>query len=505
MVDDAAPPPGEPAPVHAPGGAVRCVAGIAVLMCALLPLRSADAPPGKLAWVTAMAGVAAGLLLLRVAWGQFRDVRQPPARRSVWVALHAIGAGLVAALVGEARELVGQPHLFFLLSVFGGAAFGAVLDWRAVPVWPAEATARRLRYAHIVGLNVWISWAVLEVIVRLFVAVSGQQWVAVTGPAALPPHQPIHTGYRTNALGFYDAEFPTEREPDTTYVLALGDSFAFGVVPPPENFLMLLETLWTERWGRQVEVLNCGVPGAGPEDYLQVLETLAPRLPVDAVLLTFFVGNDITEWHPHRPFPALRHNYAVTALRRFGPVLTAGVYRGTTPEAVRFTDEEYRAVVQRRLAVCAPEGGAVDTAYARAQDLMSAFFDACTERALPVAVVLAPDEFQVSDRVRAAVGGAAGDALDLNRPQRRVANWASGYGVGVVDLLTPLQMADRDARTYVPNNTHWNPRGNRVAAETIAGQLPTPHTFRIPEQHDAAGGAGGSEPPPAPAPSAPAR
>lgn len=430
-------------------------------------------PAGKLATLTAAAGLAAGALLI-ATWRR----AAPNHRRFFWLLVHASGVGMVLSLAGEAAELVGQPHYLFRLCAFGGVSCACLLDCAPRTVGTRLWAVRPVRWLHVGAVNLWVSWVVLEILVRVFVAASGHQWVAVSGPAALPPHRPMHEGYQTNVLGFYDDEFPMRPDPGTTHILALGDSFAFGVVPPPENYLTLLEREWSTRWGTAVEVLNCGVPGSGPEDYRSLFRLLQPRLPVDAVLLTLFMGNDITEWHPDRPFPALKHTYAVMAARRFGPVLAA---RGRTAETSRFSEEEYRVVVARRLAVCRPAGDPVDAAYRRAREHVQALLTDCAERKIPVAIVLAPAEFQVNDAVRAIV---AGDnllrTLDLSRPQRELTAWGEARDVPVVDLTSAIRAADAVERAYVPRNTHWNARGNAVAAQTIAAQLPAFDRFRIP-------------------------
>lgn len=435
-------------------------------------------PRGKLALMTVCVGLITGLLLVASGLGAGKSHRPTSLRRLALALLHGAGIGFAMALIAETYELVGQPHTLFTLCFCAAVCVGVATDFMRVPHAGTARSGRLVRYAHLVGINVWVSWALLEILVRGFVAVTGAQWVAVSGPAALPPHMPIHEGYRTNALGFYDDEFSTDREPDSTYVLALGDSFAFGVVPPPDNYLTRVEALWTERWGSRVEVLNCGVPGSGPEDYLALLPSLADRLPVDAVLLTLFIGNDITEWHPERPFPALRHSYAVTAARRFLPVVTARVRSNMAPELQQFSDEAYLALVRRRLAVCQVDP--LHPGYARTIRLLQDVLNVCGDRGLPLAVVFAPAEFQVSEPLQQRLSGVARVAFDLELPQRTLAPNFAAYNVPVVDLLPALRQADRDAPTYIPNNTHWNARGNAVAADAIAAALPEPESFVVP-------------------------
>src|SRR5439155_15778980 len=55
----------------------------------------------------------------------------------------------------------------------------------------------------------------------------------------LPPHASIY-GFPLNARGFTDVEFNIEKDQGTFRILGLGDSFAFGIVPYPYNYLPML-------------------------------------------------------------------------------------------------------------------------------------------------------------------------------------------------------------------------------------------------------------------------
>ena len=73
-----------------------------------------------------------------------------------------------------------------------------------------------------------------------------------------------------NARGHNDRE-PLADASGVVRIVALGDSFAYGVVGYEANFLTLLEAQLDERTGRPVEVVNLGLPNLQPKDYLQML------------------------------------------------------------------------------------------------------------------------------------------------------------------------------------------------------------------------------------------
>ena len=95
---------------------------------------------------------------------------------------------------------------------------------------------------------------------------------------------------RLNELGFKDQSISVQKPESVYRVLALGDSFAFGVVPYRNNYLTILEQrLDSDR--RQVEVLNFGIPAIGPHDYHAILVKEGLAYSPDMVLVNFYTGN----------------------------------------------------------------------------------------------------------------------------------------------------------------------------------------------------------------------
>ncbi len=90
---------------------------------------------------------------------------------------------------------------------------------------------------------------------------------------------------------------------------------------------------------------------------------------------------------------------------------------------------------------------------------------------MAVAFILIPDEFQVNPRVMAeALEPAQLDRgnIDIELPQRRLVAFFAARGVSCLDLL-PFFKETPD--TYAPRDTHWNIRGNRLAAERISAWM----------------------------------
>src|ERR1041384_3891860 len=96
------------------------------------------------------------------------------------------------------------------------------------------------------------------------------------------PHAPDFD-FHLNSKGFKDVEFNLKKDEGTYRVVGLGDSFAFGIVPYEYNYLTLLEANLNQS-GKKTEVINMGIAGVGPKDYLALLVNEGLELKPDLVL-----------------------------------------------------------------------------------------------------------------------------------------------------------------------------------------------------------------------------
>ena len=94
--------------------------------------------------------------------------------------------------------------------------------------------------------------------------------------------------FKLNSLGFKDKEF-TPKPPNGYRIVALGDSFAFGVVPYEHNYLTVTEEL-LRKHHPQVDLLNMGILGTAPIDYWQLLRDEGLSFNPDLVLVSFFIS-----------------------------------------------------------------------------------------------------------------------------------------------------------------------------------------------------------------------
>ncbi|MEZ5293487.1 MAG: hypothetical protein R2745_20560 [Vicinamibacterales bacterium] len=280
-----------------------------------------------------------------------------------------------------------------------------------------------------------------------------------------------------NQRGFNDVERSVARPPAVTRrIVALGDSFAVGVVPRSGNYLRLVEQALGPPG--TVEVVNLGVAGTEPRDYLAVLvdEGLAYR--PDVVLVTFFVGNDFETRAPR----LIERSYVLTlgrALWRLGTARSLAGAAGDGPaayvdDAPSMPRDRFLEISVERAWIYQRDSRRLPAAVTRAADLLATMRDLARSADAEFLVAIAPDEVQVDAGLRAAVAAALRvgvETLDVGQPDRLLAAALAERGIATADLLPAFQSAAGGERLYKPRDTHWNLAGNRLAAAALARAL----------------------------------
>ena len=376
--------------------------------------------------------------------------------------------------------------------------------------------ARRLLALLIV---VTVTLAAAEGLVRLFHA-------AVPTPADSPyipdpnagfrlrPDLPStnlrHEDERVNNLGFRDREHSIEKPPGTCRILGIGDSFVYGDVRLKDNFLRVTESELTDRLtGRwpSVEMVMMGLGGYSPENALGLLRSGALDLSPDLIALNFFVGNDVTGiptrgrvyrgrlYHVGSSQPvlnvlrklrifqlsekAIRELGSIVARRRLGeePEAPAEVGTGNTDEVGTaigsYPWEDFVMIQSRRLPVfLEPPHRRTLKLWEEAENYLLEFDRLCREAEVPWVLHVIPSEVQVDPEIRRLVLEALSlpeEAYDFDAPQRRLHDFAEAHGITITDPLPELRAQhSADDRLYIPNNTHWNVKGKRLAGEILA-------------------------------------
>ncbi len=288
------------------------------------------------------------------------------------------------------------------------------------------------------------------------------------------PHAEVW-GFPLNAEGFNDLEFEPKKA-GVYRIIGLGDSFAYGVVPYPQNYLTLLEEQLT-RAGRATEVLNLGIPRTGPKEYLSVLVREGLALQPDLVLLSFFMGNDLLDssalppkrkLHEYSHVASLIH-YAFSIRPQYeGREVHGGSYCDACPSMER---ETFLGVQERRgwqyLTARQPE---LMTLLDSASEALVRIQNLCRKKDIKLLVVLIPSEIQfdgdLQEEVKTRMGITAG--WNYRQPGQMVTERLRQLGIDSVDLYDAFLEASARDTLYKPQDTHWNIAGNELAATHIA-------------------------------------
>jgi hypothetical protein len=331
---------------------------------------------------------------------------------------------------------------------------------------------------ELVAFNLALTLFLAEYGLRLYAAWSGRSLLVADTIDAykLVPGHDYGGGLRGNNLGYPGKGFATDKKPGIRRLAVLGDSFAVGpAVAFSDNFLTVLE-------GRlsNVEVYNFGISSTGPREYQTVLHDDVWPFQPDFVMVCVFVGNDVTESLPNPRGMSLRRHALYLFLNRAGrlaherarqPVLSIASSSAQFPRP-SLSETIFREVEARRLSVCQnqPLAG-MEKKWKQALFHLEQIIADCKRHQTPVGFVLIPDEFQVNPNVLEIAlrdANLSRDEVILDIPQRRLNEFCADRGVPCLDLLPSFaEVPD----TYALRDTHWNARGNHLAAEKIAPWL----------------------------------
>lgn len=281
--------------------------------------------------------------------------------------------------------------------------------------------------------------------------------------------------FHLNSKGFKDLEFTVEKVTGRQRIVALGDSFAYGIVPYKHNYLTLLEEGLNEK-GKRTEVINMGIAGTGPKDYLALLKNEGLELQPDMVLVSFFIGNDFLQEKEERKLYSYSYllsfiNYLLTVRQGYeGKILNIdGAY---DDNASTFTEPRFVDIETKRSEIYRQQDQGFQNDLAAALNYLRQIKQLCDERHMKFAVLVIPDEVQVNQNLQARVKQVKGfnssaDDYDFTLPNRGLAAGLKELGIPYLDLLDDFARAGSRSTLYRPNDTHWNIAGNKLAAEAL--------------------------------------
>jgi lysophospholipase L1-like esterase len=279
-------------------------------------------------------------------------------------------------------------------------------------------------------------------------------------------------------------------------VLALGDSFVFGVgAAEDETFPVRLVERLGQR-GVRAQAWNGGVPGYGVPDAVAWYERWGALHAPDVLVLVVFPANDLADATPAAARVAVAGGELVVAGERGGlrrwlyyrshlvRLFKAGVLEGPLRARLGLREPWERRVRRQELALFAPQLPADLAAALRVTEAavgrLAARSRAERRRVLGVVVPSLPQVDPARWRSLHEELGADPSGHDPRRPTRRFRELFARQGVPSIDLTPALVAADAaGVEVYYPIDQHLTPRGYDLMAREVAAALAPAETLAV--------------------------
>jgi hypothetical protein len=250
------------------------------------------------------------------------------------------------------------------------------------------------------------------------------------------------------------------------HVAIVGDEVSLGGIHN-DGALSQLEVLVPG-----LRVTNFSVPDSGPRQFAADLTDRVLDCRPDLVLTFFSPSDDILSESAGSDFFDWR---SLAVAKRFGSARPA---QTATDAGATFLQ-----AVGKELSVCrTPIDRATQQRWQKAVNHLDELVRACRRRKVEVALVVVPGEFQLNrvllETLCRRMGYESKD-LDLELPQRRLAEFAGDRQIPCVDLLPHLRLCE--ASPYEHESRQWNGEGTAIALRTIGGWIQSRYGVTLPE------------------------
>jgi len=302
-------------------------------------------------------------------------------------------------------------------------------------------------------------------------------------------------------------------------VVVYGDSFVEAdYTPLRETFAERLEARLAAALARDVEAVNAGVNGYGPDQALRRFEDEAAKLRPAVAVLVIYAGNDFGDVLRNRlyrleggrlvagggfvapslwwqfedarrrtPFHLLRGLKRLRNARRRAAAdaelprklaiyvarsleMCEGEYRQFVVQGERAVDDVFRDQYDADVALVPGSPAAV---YKR--DLLEAVLGRWRQAAeaarVPVLAVVVSPAIDVCDAFDVKIDRVAYPDYDPSGLSRTAADAAERQGLAVVELYGPFRAAGADGLYQRHDDDHWNSRGQDLAARLAAERI----------------------------------
>ena len=286
-----------------------------------------------------------------------------------------------------------------------------------------------------------------------------------------------------------ESSWPRPHTPDRTggafRILGVADSF--GQIGGPANYHYQLESLLNAQ-SLDVEMINLSYPEYQLSDYLAMIRRFGERYHPDLVLQGFFVGNDLAaSCGPLLEFHGLtvhqncgikgfrpRNLVFVEWIRRFAVVLRERARRLHEVEqgdvAATFSQEGFLRATSSQLGFSRKSKPPADRWHSAAQ-LLDQIRDEVNRLKADYVIVIHPAQYQVEENLQSELFSKLHrdrTEYDLDLPQQFLHHYCESRQVLCLDLLPEMRAKGRNGGLYLRRDTHYNEKGNKIAAKAIA-------------------------------------
>ncbi len=299
-----------------------------------------------------------------------------------------------------------------------------------------------------------------------------------------------------NSMGYRGPEFPVEKPPGKKRILLLGDSFTFGHGADDTHTFAYLTQQYLEKSGRSdVEIINAGYADSfSPDSYYAYLTHYGMKLQPDAIVLSFFVYNDISDleetvWErtnekglPDKIASCCKiygngkmHNkylspkYSIPVLRESHLFLL--LYNTVNSRFHIFKESSFR-LKREDLSGCVLNRGCIN-AYSQEEEkvrkVLLGISEIAKQHNIPFYVMLIPASYQVYPEQRFVYWYAV--PLEKGNEdffQKRMGEFFSSNSIAYLDLLPPFIKERDEKKLFYDMDGHFTNDGNDLAAKNLS-------------------------------------
>lgn len=307
----------------------------------------------------------------------------------------------------------------------------------------------------------------------------------------LKPSQKTHLRWQSydymvtsNSLGFPGPEYPVARAPGSLRVLTVGDAFTSAEgVDTDKAWPRLLEVRLRQALKRDdIEVLNFGITGYGPNQYAAVVSRYAPVYRPDVIIVAMFVNDFedvlITDEEFHRSIgfelPPPDNWRSIASLSHLRHLLRTEVFEPLR-EAIRGTPRTYGYFLGQFASLERGRADLIGDGCQRTTERLHEIKKVADRIGARLIIIIVPAPVQVCAPDQLAYYPRSIDIndaerFDLDQPQRMALSIAETLNVPAYDLRRTLRL-EAVGCVYQSRNMHWTTAGHEATATFLADRL----------------------------------